>query len=356
VKQRLLFPIWIAILLISSLGSTSSKAQSPIVRALLFYSPTCTHCHVVIDEVLPPLMKQFAGQFEVFGIDVTQESGQAFYQSAIKQYRIPDERLGVPTMIVGETVLVGSAEIPQQLPGLIETGLLAGGVAWPTIPGLDETIREYENQVKPETTQTSGGTLVSRFRSNFLRDQTANTLSVMVLVAMVAVLIAVVIRFVQGRPESHSPARWLLPALALAGLGVAIYLSIVEVTENEALCGPVGNCNAVQQSPYARLFGVLPVGVLGMLGYVGILLAYLVSVAGPQSLRRAAVLAVWGMALFGVLFSIYLTFLDPFVIGATCAWCLTSAVLITAILWINTGAAVQAWDSPESTMPEGNLA
>jgi uncharacterized membrane protein len=34
----------------------------------------------------------------------------------------------------------------------------------------------------------------------------------------------------------------------------------------------------------------------------------------------------------GVLFSIYLTFLEPFVIGATCAWCLSSAVIMTLLL------------------------
>jgi len=35
------------------------------------------------------------------------------------------------------------------------------------------------------------------------------------------------------------------------------------------------------------------------------------------------------MAWFGVLFTIYLTFLEPFVIGATCMWCITSAILMT---------------------------
>jgi uncharacterized membrane protein len=40
------------------------------------------------------------------------------------------------------------------------------------------------------------------------------------------------------------------------------------------------------------------------------------------------------MSLFGVIFSIYLTFLEPFVIGATCAWCLSSAVIITVLLWL----------------------
>jgi uncharacterized membrane protein len=40
------------------------------------------------------------------------------------------------------------------------------------------------------------------------------------------------------------------------------------------------------------------------------------------------------MALGGAIFSIYLTFLEPFVIGATCLWCLSSAVIMTAILLI----------------------
>jgi len=50
------------------------------------------------------------------------------------------------------------------------------------------------------------------------------------------------------------------------------------------------------------------------------------------------------MTLFGVLFSIYLTFLEPFVIGATCMWCLSSAVIMTGLLWlaVNPGkAAIQ---------------
>jgi uncharacterized membrane protein len=45
-------------------------------------------------------------------------------------------------------------------------------------------------------------------------------------------------------------------------------------------------------------------------------------------------LALLGLTTIGLLFSIYLTFLEPFVIGATCAWCLTSAIIITLLLWL----------------------
>jgi uncharacterized membrane protein len=45
----------------------------------------------------------------------------------------------------------------------------------------------------------------------------------------------------------------------------------------------------------------------------------------------------------GVAFSIYLTFLEPFVIGATCAWCLTSAILITVLMWLAAGPGIDSW-------------
>ena len=48
-------------------------------------------------------------------------------------------------------------------------------------------------------------------------------------------------------------------------------------------------------------------------------------------------------AWIGTLFSIYLTFLEPFVIGATCMWCISSAVVMMALLWITAGPAIEAW-------------
>jgi len=52
---------------------------------------------------------------------------------------------------------------------------------------------------------------------------------------------------------------------------------------------------------------------------------------------------LWLVALVGTLFSIYLTVLEPFVIGATCMWCVASAVAMTLLLWAATPAAVDAW-------------
>src|SRR5206468_4282193 len=86
-------------------------------------------------------------------------------------------------------------------------------------------------------------------------------------------------------------------------------------------------CERVQSSTYAALGGI-PVAVLGLAGYVGIAAALL----APGELARlsAAALAVIG---FG--FSAYLTYLELFVIDAICQWCVTSAVLMTALLALN---------------------
>ncbi|MCK5794824.1 MAG: hypothetical protein KAH12_08950, partial [Anaerolineales bacterium] len=48
-------------------------------------------------------------------------------------------------------------------------------------------------------------------------------------------------------------------------------------------------------------------------------------------------LGLFGITLFGLLFSIYLTFLEPFVIGATCIWCLSSAVIMTILFLLAAG-------------------
>ncbi len=130
---------------------------------------------------------------------------------------------------------------------------------------------------------------------------------------------------------------WIVPLLCVLGMGVAAYLSFVEVTGQEAVCGPVGDCNAVQQSPFARLFGVLPVGVLGVIGYAAILVTWAISRSGAGAVGRRALQLQWVMAFVATAFSVYLTFLEPFVIGATCMWCISSAVIVGLLLLTTSG-------------------
>ena len=140
---------------------------------------------------------------------------------------------------------------------------------------------------------------------------------------------------VRAAPSRPLPS-WLVPSLSVLGMGVAAYLSFVEVTGQSAVCGPVGDCNAVQQSAYAHLFGVLPVGLLGLFGYLAILGAWALERTGPRAARSPTLRLRWGMTFAATAFSVYLTFLEPFVIGATCMWCITSSVVVGLLLLVTT--------------------
>jgi uncharacterized membrane protein len=167
------------------------------------------------------------------------------------------------------------------------------------------------------------------------RDIYGNGLAILVLAGMALTLLVspkILKRSSTPTIEDIRPRYdWLIPVLALAGIGVAAYLSNVEVRHVEAVCGPIGDCNTVNQSPYARLFGAIPIGVLGMIGFVAILAAWFLRRWGSVRIALLAAVGILCMTAFGVFFSVYLTFLEPFVIGATCLWCLSSAVIMTTL-------------------------
>jgi uncharacterized membrane protein len=167
--------------------------------------------------------------------------------------------------------------------------------------------------------------------ARFRLDPTANAIAVLVLLGMLVAMGASLRSVAGSAPPALVLPSWAMPVLAAVGMAVASYLAMVELTGAVAVCGPVGDCNAVQHSSYAVLLGV-PVGMLGQAGYLAMFGAWALGMLGPRRWRDSAWLALWAMALGGVAFSAYLTFLEPFVIGATCVWCLTSAVVMTLML------------------------
>ena len=180
------------------------------------------------------------------------------------------------------------------------------------------------------------------------RDPTGNSLALVVLVGMLFSIIFLGYQTIAGTARLTPWPPWSIPALLPIGLGVAAYLSFVEVNQVEALCGPVGDCNAVQQSPYAYLFGIVPMAVLGLMTYIAIGLAWALQQYGLPRWRRLGAVFTLGLTLGGTLFSIYLTFLEPFVIGATCIWCLTSAIVMTLMFWAAVTSSGQGSATPSS--------
>ncbi len=383
VEGRLKYSLWMVLLLVALaltwvVTPTRADEGGPVVYAVLFYSQTCPHCHQVITGVLEPLMEQYGEQLRIGGVGTHTVEGNALYQAAVEHFQIPLERRGVPTLIIGDVVLVGSVEIPEQFPGLVEQGLAAGGMDWPAIPGLLPPATPTPEAVDtPVPAHTPPATLLhtptvqptlspspgfptdtpSNIGEVIARDMPGNAISIGILCGMVLSVGYVAMDGVRvwrkrkdlrrhksrGTGPTRTPAwrDWAMLVLCLLGLGVASYLAYVETTLTEAVCGPVGDCNTVQQSEYALLFGLIPIAVLGVVGYVCIIAVWIWGRLGRGRLAELASVALLGLTLFGTSFSIYLTFLEPFVIGATCSWCLTSAVSMTLLLLL---AARPGWE------------
>ena len=126
--------------------------------------------------------------------------------------------------------------------------------------------------------------------------------------------------------------RQTIAVLALVGWFIALYLGLHALgLGGELKCG-TGGCETVQTSRWAVLLGV-PVAFYGVAGYAVILAVALVSLQPAWLGRRGPVLLLAALATGGVLFSGWLTYLELFVIHAICRWCVTSAVLMTAI-WL----------------------
>lgn len=312
----------------------SAQYEQPVVQAVLFWINGCPHCQQVMTNTLPVIQQKYSSQLSLLTVElVTTKDIDALYDLGTA-VGLSKEEVGVPFLLIDHTALVGVSEIQNRLPSLVEQYIASGGAGFPEMPPLAEMLSKGIQYTSSEPYMS----LIAQTTSSSQSAGMTLGWAIMAIMA-VAVIVAliVILRAFQGKAIRQYTS-WLdfaIPILSLIGLGASIYLTYVEITHSRALCGPVGDCNAVQSSPYARLFGILPVGLLGALGYIAILLTWLWGRYRTDSLSRTAGPAMYGMALFGTLFSIYLTYLELLVIHAVCIWCLSSAVIITALMLLN---------------------
>jgi uncharacterized membrane protein len=123
--------------------------------------------------------------------------------------------------------------------------------------------------------------------------------------------------------------------LSLIGLGDAIYLTIQDLTGQNLRCTIITGCAEVLGSKYAHIAGI-PLAVLGAAAYftvfsLAILIVFGYSFARPLLLLLMAIMFVM---------TLWLVYLQAFVIHHFCQYCLLSAAVTTVITAIVTFAAI----------------
>jgi vitamin-K-epoxide reductase (warfarin-sensitive) len=144
----------------------------------------------------------------------------------------------------------------------------------------------------------------------------------------------------------NSAARRLLRVIAvLAVVGVAVSsVSLVHHygTSKSSFCdvSETVNCDIVNRSEYSTLLGI-PVALLGILGYLGVLV--LTTIYRRRS--RTPRLLFWG-AMAGLGFALYLTYIEGFVLSTWCILCLSSLSTIFAITVLSLAVMVVSKNNP----------
>jgi uncharacterized membrane protein len=119
--------------------------------------------------------------------------------------------------------------------------------------------------------------------------------------------------------------------MSLLGLFVSVYLYLHQIGRIGALACGTGGCETVQTSQWSRIAGV-EVALIGVVGYAALLAVALIALQPSPAARRWPVDLLAALAAGGVLFTVYLTSLELFVIHAICRWCVGSAAIIVSIL------------------------
>lgn len=110
--------------------------------------------------------------------------------------------------------------------------------------------------------------------------------------------------------------------IALCGLADAGFLTVMHLTGDDAVCGTSAGCSKVLSSVYASV-GPVPTAAFGALAYFVVFAAAICALFGYRQVRW---LLAWTV---GVMFlaTVFLIYLQAFVLHAFCPFCLLSAAL-----------------------------
>jgi uncharacterized membrane protein len=138
---------------------------------------------------------------------------------------------------------------------------------------------------------------------------------------------------------SEGTLRGVATFLATLGVGVATYIAIADSGGGTPACiGGSHGCETVADSSYSHLLGI-NVAIFGIVAYLLLLGAAMLRGDGPR-------MGGFFVSLAGFGFSVYLTYLELFVIEAVCQWCVASAILMTALFAVNSIRMVRYVGAP----------
>ncbi|MBG0787713.1 MAG: hypothetical protein H0S79_21705 [Anaerolineaceae bacterium] len=120
-------------------AATEAYAEDA-VHAYFFYANDCPHCHAALEEVVYPLEAKWGDKLEVRLLEIGTPEYYEALMAVETHFEVPAANRSIPTLVVGDQILIGESEINDNFPGIVSDGIAAGGLAFPEITGVDPSI------------------------------------------------------------------------------------------------------------------------------------------------------------------------------------------------------------------------
>lgn len=122
---------------------------------------------------------------------------------------------------------------------------------------------------------------------------------------------------------------------AVIGLGISVYLMYLYNQPEPINC--LTNCEIVRSSSYSYFLGIR-IPYLGIIYYLSVIFCLVSLIRNPRNELIKFILGI--VTTSGLLFSMYLSYLEEIIIEAWCQWCILSALITLiiftlSIFWIN---------------------
>lgn len=107
------------------------------VHGLYFYSQDCPHCEAVLNNLLLPMQDEFGTKLDIRLVEIDYADNYELLIHTEEHFGVKAEERAIPTLVVGDGIMIGQDVIESELRGIVENGILSGGIDWPDIPNFD---------------------------------------------------------------------------------------------------------------------------------------------------------------------------------------------------------------------------
>ena len=111
-----------------STGISTPLPEDTRVQVFFFYSNKCSHCLSVIENIVNPLLTEFAGEVDIRMFELSERLNYEALMAIETQLNTPTDNRDLPVVIIGDRALVGEEESNLYFRQLVEEGLAGEGV------------------------------------------------------------------------------------------------------------------------------------------------------------------------------------------------------------------------------------